>query len=605
MSYGLITGPPGTGLRYAVATLAATYPQDSLEVHDVEDCLCSELMPECWQSYGLAPRSTWSMEHVTRELPRQVVVDLWENALTRVKERIESTNPTHTLISFHSTLYSYRRGELYSPVDASLFPSRLGQPRIVVLIDDIFDMFSRLSRRGHLFDCEGAEGYIGTYEKRFIRQALTGTSGPDTEESLSAVLNSHQSDLTVAQSELRAQMRFEARIDVLRQLLEWRKADMVLAERLALELRGGVLAIGAKQFAHVIGRWLRCDADSTYLSHPISRPRKMLAQEPSSGWHSVVDSFNRLQQEFANRDCLAVMPTAIDELRFSKASDSLPPAMQPSLSDRWPIPRIEDTLFEPSPFTAIESDGSVVESQSSVFGVGLALSSDSASAQMRMMESSVRAQIPFRDHYLVAHAPHLTVFRPLFAEGGFSGGVIDEIRHWTTAARVEGSRRAIFIHYEVDIEPLWAGIMESQAWPEFERRVIDHISSYLRNEEWPEDQVGELLRSRDELLDAGTFSDAYRRATLRSAVEAAVDKSLFFELTQVSLPREELVERIYICIVPDNSALEANYGNIVSFLRGVAEAPSWEQVYVASGALGPRRQELIENVAYRLGVEES
>lgn len=166
------------------------------------------------------------------------------------------------------------------PFDLGLVQATDRITHVVVLIDDIFDMYLRLAFPGRLFNW--AEWVRDHLADAWSEQEGKGDPNFDEPD--------------------RSTLRLEARINVLQNLLSWRRSEVLLAEALATQLRARFLVFGVKQEARILARWLQdggggpSDAASrvvsTYLSHPVSGPRRH--QRDTGLWPDVVYEFNEL-----------------------------------------------------------------------------------------------------------------------------------------------------------------------------------------------------------------------------------------------------------------------------------------------------------------------
>jgi hypothetical protein len=453
MSLTLVCSSPGTDLRASLESLEASIRSVSRDVRreDVEDVLRGALEatdPELEalsnsepfvQVRNSRPHQQWNMEVVTEELPRRLVIELWRGALQFALARL-GDGGGRRLLSCHLTLYSYRSNEFYSPVAISAFPDNLVPSTVLILIDDVFDMFERLRQPGMVYE---------SCETDYIRRSV---KTDDLNEELNLICADQvQQEVNPADLQLCQRLRFEARTNTLQQLLAWRRADMVLGELIAAQWPDSRVAfIGTKQDRHALARWLREDQPIAYLSHPISRPRRDLREErtrnPDASWDAVpvVSQFNDLQFELGARDVFAVMPTAIDEFRLVRGDHPL--SRRPLLDDRWPIPQHSDVLYRPPSASAPE--------YRELLHLGEVHDPPAVDGMLRSLEMSIRDEIAFRDHLLVAHTNHLIVFRPLYQKGDFSDGVLAEIQHWEALARSDGRRRSVFVHAPEDLTAL-------------------------------------------------------------------------------------------------------------------------------------------------------
>jgi hypothetical protein len=556
--YWIITAPGGSGLKHAVARLVEDLTrlsgrQDMVIAQDVEDELCALA-----RRSGFIPETAPSMLDVTYKLQREQVIRLWGEALDISISKLAHSRAKSKLLSCHLTLYGGRRREYYSPIDVKrLVASGLQPSRLLLLVDDAFDMFARLTQPGYLHDF-GDSDYVdevGTQE---------GITSP-------AVLKT-----------VRPQLRLQWQIATLSSLLAWRRADMIMAESIARQANSKYLAFGVKQLTGIATRWLsEAEPEPIYLSHPISRPRR----DPKWPRVDLVDQFNELQSGMAPHGALCIMPTSIDEYRFKrkKIRGRSIARLEPRLAERWPIPTQLPLTNEPSDYRdtlyAAPPSGPKLPNLFEHRNVD----SLAADSWLRSFEGQVSADISFRDHHLVACCPHLLVFRPLYKAGTFSRGVRAEIAHWQLLAsdRLSGAtRQAVFVHFREDLTDLKAIAKDS-----IHRSVLQHLEVGLTEIGVARESARHIVRvvGRDDpgrsLLDTGPISPPERRTVNRQwpkVRRAALAVTAWEQLTSmVADDASGTIEtQVAIWIVDDRAQLHRELPRVASFLRRTQLAPT-------------------------------
>jgi len=222
MDYVIVCAPAGTGLGVAVAKFKNFFGDNNVAHKDVEAILCeSRGAKKALSDLGYSKPSNhqdWpGMEDITWYLPRDKVISLWSDALLDALNELQNSNDDLKLLSCHLTLYCGRRDEFYSPLNVNSFVKKLGmtipQPsNLLLLIDDIYDMYLRLSDKNQLFDTQDR---IDRYLER------TWNEVEDKEGSQNF------------QPNLRASLIFEWKLCVLNNLLSWRHSEILMAENLA------------------------------------------------------------------------------------------------------------------------------------------------------------------------------------------------------------------------------------------------------------------------------------------------------------------------------------------------------------------------------------
>lgn len=261
------------------------------------------------------PSKDRNIANLTRYLPRATVTGFWAEAYGAALRGVKRSSASIQLVTSKLVYYNSARDEFYSPIDVNAISKR--KPRcLIVIIDDIFDMFLRLSEKGELWEFEASrESY---YEKLEL----------DRNE-----LASHARDQYLL--DLLHKLRYLKKCQV------WRQMALAEAENIAHELGIPFIVWGSKQLVQPLVHWIHRPSRTpcVYLSHPITSIRD--EYERQAGWLPFVEEFNHLQGLFARHSILAVMPSAIDELRFKvlpPASGSKLRLFSPALSQRWKVP---------------------------------------------------------------------------------------------------------------------------------------------------------------------------------------------------------------------------------------------------------------------------
>ena len=395
-------------------------------------------------------------------LPRPQVLDLWETALGHAMAALAYAEKDQTRILLVGNMYhSPRRSEYYSPfslprlreigVEHNLVPKR-----VVMFIDDIYDMYVRLAGPKDVFAPLKTIAAEAARIRAIDDIALEALPLPD-----------------------QALVAAEVRVAHLVKLLHWRELEMTQAERTARSIGVPYLLWAVKQEVSAILPWLRGDARAvTYLSHPISRPRREFST--SGKWSQIVSECNALPAQLAALDTTAVMPTAIDEFRMARGA---PVRMdgasrrrrRPLLTERWPLLQ-GATLYEPTDerapgYAELLAPHRLVQVKDAPDSIAVLELTDEEELRfdpvLRVLESQIEAQVSARDHTIVVNTDHTVVFRPLYGEPAISRGVQSEIDHWQDLCSGDGDRRIAFLHRVSDVKD----IIRERATPDECRRL--------------------------------------------------------------------------------------------------------------------------------------
>ena len=197
------------------------------------------------------------------------------------------------------------------------------------------------------------------------------------------------------------------------------------------------------------------------------------------------------------------MPTAIDEYRFLRDGDRLLPYLAP----RWPLPSAcnkgepRDLLYsaigdgenyhdyEKSELQKIfdpplDSSGASVGLPSCEDRVAGTLTGDNeVGGMLKTLESMIHLQMANRDHLLVRQCPGFLLYRPIFKEARFTGGVRAEIRDQHDLREFESAehsygRPMAFVHSVSDLEMMFA--TESYAVEAAIREIVKSAEEVLK-----------------------------------------------------------------------------------------------------------------------------
>ena len=490
------------------------------KVFDLETALCDSFKnhPRLSSPTGASP----GMAQVLY-LPRREVLEKWDKTC----ETILATpvrSASQRAIFLHLTWYHADTSELFSPITPAFFvrkdddtPDR-DVRHVILLIDDIYDMFLRLKKEGDLYSNDNIETDAELLEGLRKFRAMHQDTGLTDEE----------------QEEIyKARRRLEAVELALMQLIAWRRNEIVQAENLARTLGAEFTLLGTKHswnsFRYLVERPA---IRKTYLSHRISEVRRRNKQVNAlpgdlGEWREVVHEVNDLHLEFLDHEQLLINPTAIDELRFDdlepwrpmsadqESADQQNPAhdpipllsrgQSPLLARRWPLPRNtplswsrlggEDAPLEDALTDDLSPDDASVQHTELLKG-GLELHDPISSAIARTLSTQIYFDISARDHMIVEHTPGLCVYRPFFStshsgdgEGtDWSRGVKREIDHWRKKDPGAVESRAAFVHTRSEI-------MARLQWLKSDNRFENEVTG----------PTGRLLR--DKLLDWEFDSD--------------------------------------------------------------------------------------------------
>ena len=488
----LVCAPSGTGLTGVGKKLVGVSgvdgesnrdPAPSVAVFDLETELCKNISDT---RLTVEPGREHPDMREVLFLPRGSVLDAWDATCKRIL-RMPVGSASLRVVFLHLTWYHADTSEFFSPINARLFlgedSARAGDGpacdvrQVILLIDDVYDMFLRLQKDGDLYEKENIDRDADLLKKlrKFLPMDKPYRLSEGDQERI-----------------YEKRLRLESTEMALMQLIHWRRAEMMHAENLARTLGAEFTLLGTKHswesFWYVVERPA---TPKTYLSHRISevrRKNKAVNALPGvlGDWEDVADEVNDLHQEFLKHRQLLINPTAIDELRFDDLepwrpeppdegesdrgdegeSDRDPVPLlsrgqSPLLARRWPLPKNTPMLWSQpggdAPATApqevLSPDDASVQHTELLKG-GLDLHDPVSSAVARSLARQIYFDIAARDHMIVEHTPGLCVYRPFFSTGhseegkgaDWSSGVEREIDHWRKKVPGEAQPRAALVH---------------------------------------------------------------------------------------------------------------------------------------------------------------
>lgn len=469
----VLCGASGTGL----SALAA-------RIDDLPGCLAADVERRICSTYrgdarlGIEPEVDPTMEIVARQ-PRHELHERWKAVVTdALTEGREHTGPA--VITLHLSWYNSDTNEFFSPVDAGLIArSGASIAQVVIVVDDIFDMYHRLQAPNDLYGARSQANVSSLLARLGVKRESLKTPA--------------------AAKRLDAQLELEAVEHAAQHLLSWRRAEMLQAENLAYALGAQFTVLGVKHSFSALAKLVTDpDLPKVYLSHRITEVRSMNIETSNlpidlGAWEPVADEVNDLHSELIDSNILLINPTAIDELRFG------PPLNRSRrnryLASRWPLPRdIASTMWLPP--SAGHQHTTILDHE--VLGPCDALPSSIA----RALANRIFFEIAFRDHVIVEHTAGLCVFRPFFQrdpgkhqEADWSGGVRPEIFHWREKALVsDTTRRVAFVHTgpEINSRLKWL-YMEDNFDRMFGRPLRVNLRHLLDEAQFPSDEIDAVL----------------------------------------------------------------------------------------------------------------
>lgn len=489
-SVALICAPSGTKLsEIARNSISHEHPD---AVQDVEQRLCLDYTGHSSHTeLGLQADEEPSMWHVVRR-PREELYGAWKKAFKASLAACAAQNAASArLVFMHLSWYQPDTTQYFSPVSVSYLRKRAKRQKcrishVVILIDDIYDMYSRLQGPNDIYRPKTIDARADQLHKIHGR--------------------------TDADPAGRRQSRLEAVESALTQLISWRQHEVLQAENIARELDASFTVMGVKHSRLAFDCLVQSDvSQNTYLSHRISEVRRMNKETSSlpddlGEWSAVVNEVNALHAEFASAGLVLINPTAIDELRFAGSEQDQ--QRQSLLARRWVIKEPLSELLWAAEDEEYE--------HTTLLADGLELPDSVASSVSRSLANRIYFDVAFRDHVIVEHTPGLCVYRPFFQArrladadieaheqvgANWSGGVRPEIDHWyrKTSSEQRTRRRIAFVHTreEVRARIIW---VRDNASGDFTDTMLNHLPDLLVQHDIPRQDADTLCQAIHEAL---------------------------------------------------------------------------------------------------------
>jgi hypothetical protein len=562
----LVSAPSGVALGDAVRKLEKRL---DAETADIEEEIKSNPETEAaLAKIGTTYVKPINMETVTRNLPRLTVSELWKKAIARCLKRLEDSGKPVKLLSGHLTYYSSKRSEFYSVVDFLALSgkdnlrNKLQLGKVLLLIDDIYDMYARLQE---LYSVDLIESLIRSLDidvQNVSKQALA-----------------------------RVTMGWQTRN--LLHLLSWRNMEPITAENLARQLGADFLIWPVKQLTEAVEKWLKSEASPIYLSHPITQARREMK---SSGgkWPEFTQQVNEFQRSFAAHEITIVMPTGIDEYRFEVKSQPSRdgPQFTGRLDPRWPNVGKPDQMLYSKPSDAGNLDELLLPKYYDPAKRRLvALNKSRLDSELRseihaycqVLVSEIDSQISSRDFLIVYYADGLLVFRPYYStkpRPDFAHGVAEEVRLWREIVQLgDKTRRIVFVHFSSDVKS-----MISAKSTEIQKDLVDAVWDLLQQiATLPRDIVDGLIKNQGRIAQT---QEILNKAEIAPRDREKLEKAFpdYLEKAKISLLKEYLTNGVNvedglvaIWVIRDSLSLQAEMSKIAQFFRtGSPQGNDWE-----------------------------
>lgn len=542
----LFCGASGTKPGAAVDRIVKALPEGSAEYVDLEselEALVASFLSdprslagrppfdEALAEYLLSIRPRWTLQDITANLPPDVVIEMWRTTAENAIAYLLKHPAQHKFLKTHLIYYRSETFEFYSPAPKYLRDilekESASVGHLTIFIDDVYDMYVRLTQEGEVFAFSDQLRDEHLRVREAEEQWLENGSMP--EEWKSALLFPEE----------RYRIALSLVVSNLLRLLRWRDMEIQAGQQLAHELKTSSQVIATKHPTMVATAAVtEPDATLTYLSHPISRPRR--DQKKNGVWPDFVgeyhDFLHAILRSKQTPRMIPIMPTAIDEYRLRSEKlvfrdvhyqPFLKEVFVPALAPRWPllcdpaellweIPGGDLTtyaertanIFNP-PTNPAEPEERFIQNQDNFWQKLPSETLLELSGILRTLVLTIRYQMAMRDHLLVQQCPGFLLYRPFYDEGGFSRGVSKELQNWEGRVRTMAGPGAVvrpisFLHATADLTQTDKELPTLQALKDQVVSIVRRRTGYslpmqvLQGLNWQNDSwFDELLRARE------------------------------------------------------------------------------------------------------------
>ena len=415
----LVTGIPRTGIGDSLKKYK-DWAKRSIKIIRLEDdFICKEAAPLVAKVF---PGQPADLPHLL-SLPKPCLPKLWRQALAKAIEEVKThvAKGIDVFLTFHACWYHIGTREYTCCVDLQSLremQTTPGVPKVhsvITLIDDIYDVKSRLSEPGGLCSVKWTKDLI-----------------------VDGILK-------------------------LLLILDWRAFEAVVSEKIAEAVGPGpCYTVAVKHRLDTFDKLLTPGLPKAYLAHSISQVRKLLSRT-SAGEQARAEAYQAevegVASELRPQKIVLFEPTTIDELRFASYGTGDDRKWLPILTKRWQPPNDNEILWtrpvlDDEPFGPEPESWGTSGSTAPLFDEAAPVTprAGAVAALMAAFEQKIRKQINARDHQLVQQSDFVIGYRPFF-DGHEAGGVEEELDFHDRLKEVGIPRtRAVVYHPPSDDE---------------------------------------------------------------------------------------------------------------------------------------------------------
>ncbi|MBN2209122.1 MAG: hypothetical protein JW759_07485 [Candidatus Coatesbacteria bacterium] len=413
----------------------------------------------------------------------------WKEAFEHAGARIEKCVGKDVFLTLHAVYYHQKSREFVSPASMDVIRRTLkGRVKaLMVLIDDIYDVYLRLTTEGQMY-----------------RRVLTECDGP-------------------------IQALYETAFNLI-SLLQWREFEIAVSRIIARYLDVPMYVVAAKHPKSMIARLITAPIRKLklfYLSHPISAVR----EQSEDLFPELIGELKRFSTLLIDDPhTVLFMPTTIDEYRIKKKQ---PETYLPELTKRWPCPCPPDKMLCPcmprdlkdvnplNPRNCLAEDPERPDITASI------------SRLMAHLSEHIYRDITSRDFALVEQSKNgVVAYRPCFPSK-LAGGVRAELSHNKTLfhelPQSEGARRALIVSFQEDYDKGRIGRFVNEL--KVCIKEMDHRTEENLHDLFEQESSGDWVKMLLQLSEASSSSERDRvRMAIKGPIIGALPKDCSFDI---------------------------------------------------------------------------
>jgi len=451
----IVTGQPGTGIKESLKKLKIHYIS-------IEDMI-EEIIKDSSRMQNILGNNQILIHDFKNFLNQiqDIQCRIWKEAFLSSLREIEQSfkkKEKIRVLTFHSIYYHQAKREKYSPVDFKLINNVLSNQnikieKVIVFIDDIYDVLRRLMQKGHMFD------YLLDENSTSKKEAI-----------------------------------FEAIFSLI-SLLHWREMEISLSRTIANLVGADFFVVATKHPSFMIKKLIEEPTDRLeifYLSHPISEVRKISKKVLTD----FVGKINLICKALISKGKIVFFPTSIDEKRIKVKTNSIEGKvyLEPNLDGRWDPPYKKRALspkiknkkeinpLNPQNFQLNEKENDYIE----------------ISRCLELLDKFIHErQIISRDYSLIEQCKDgIIAIRPFF-NGVRSSGMIGEIKYNFLLKRNNENRQAYIFSQTNDMDKFKLTLL-LQKFKEIDK--IDDKKAEEIREKWIEEDFYIRMAKNDLIM---------------------------------------------------------------------------------------------------------